>query len=66
MAAARAWGDFEQANPLTWVFVGSLGLSLIAIGALCYGMEAHRSARAAVAAAPAGEERRAGGAWRGS
>jgi hypothetical protein len=66
VAAARAWGDFEQANPLTWVFVGSLGLSLIAIGALCYGMEAHRSARAAVAAAPAGEERRAGGAWRGS
>ncbi len=60
VGAARAWGDFDQTNPLTWVFVGSLGLSLLGIGALWAGMEAHRGQRGRATA-----EREAG-AWRGS
>lgn len=46
LGAARAWGDFKLTNPLTWVFVGSLALSLLGLGALCAWMESQRGARA--------------------
>jgi len=42
IATARAWGDFEQSNALTWLFVGGLSLLLVAIAALYASMEIHR------------------------
>lgn len=42
VAAGRAWGDFDQSNLLTWAFLGSLVVSLVAIGALLVAMKARR------------------------
>lgn len=38
-AAGRAWGDFDQENPLTWVFVGWLGAVLVSSAILYRQME---------------------------
>ena len=42
IAAAFSWSDFDQSNPLTWLFVGGLGFMLVAIVALYIGCEIHR------------------------
>ena len=42
IAAAFSWSDFDQSNPLTWLFVGGLGFMLLAIVALYIGCEIHR------------------------
>jgi hypothetical protein len=36
LAAARAWGEFNAANPVTWFFVGGLAGNLVAILALLF------------------------------
>jgi hypothetical protein len=49
LAIARAWGDFDTSNPLTYVFAGGLGLllvGLLTLAALARGAER----RAAVSA----------------
>lgn len=43
LAVPRAWDDFDQSNPFTWVFIGGAILSLIAIAGLYAIMEARRS-----------------------
>ena len=42
---ARAWGDFDQSNPLTWVYVALIALTLLGFAALYLGMEAYRRRR---------------------
>ncbi|HLJ34999.1 MAG TPA: hypothetical protein VKU38_15195 [Ktedonobacteraceae bacterium] len=42
IATARAWGDFEQSNAITWLFVGGLSLLLVALAVLYASMEIHR------------------------
>jgi hypothetical protein len=42
IATARAWGDFEQSNAITWLFVGGLSLLLLAFATLYAGIEIHR------------------------
>lgn len=42
IAAARAWSNFEQSNPITWFFVGGLGFLLVAIATLYVSMEMRR------------------------
>jgi len=42
IATARAWGDFEQSNAITWLFVGGLSLLLVALATLYVSMEIHR------------------------
>lgn len=44
VAIARAWGDFDQANPLTWVYIGSIVGTLAGMAALYVAMEARRRA----------------------
>ena len=44
-AALRAWDEFDQANPVSWMFVGGLGLMLAGILAVMAAMRA-RLARA--------------------
>ena len=39
LGSARAWGDFDQSNPFTWVFLGGLVAYLLAISVLYYVME---------------------------
>jgi hypothetical protein len=39
----RAWNDFDKANPLTWVVVAYVGLTVVAIVVLCISMEARRN-----------------------
>jgi len=39
---ARAWGDFDPSNPLTWVYAALIALTLLGFGALYLGMETHR------------------------
>ncbi len=43
----RAWGDFNQANPLTWVVVAYAGLTVVALVVLCVVMERRRTHRPA-------------------
>jgi hypothetical protein len=45
IAAAFAWGDFDQSNPVTWLFVGGLAFLLVAIAALYLGCELYRRNR---------------------
>lgn len=40
--ALRAWGDFKQDRPMTWVFVGGLSLLLAALLGLYAAMESRR------------------------
>ncbi len=48
---ARAWDDFDQTNPLTWVYVGAFGLTLFGISVLHIVLEtSHRRAKARTAA----------------
>jgi hypothetical protein len=42
IATARAWGDFEQSNAITWLFVGGLSFLLLALAALYASIEIHR------------------------
>lgn len=42
IAVARAWSDFNQASPMTWLFIGSLVLMLAGIIALYTSSEAAR------------------------
>ncbi len=42
IATARAWGDFEQSNTITWLFVGGLSFLVVALAALYAGIEIHR------------------------
>jgi hypothetical protein len=42
IAAARAWGDFQPANPITWFFIGGLAGLLILLVLLYAGMELTR------------------------
>src|SRR5207248_1156872 len=44
IGAIRAWGDFKQSNPLSWGFVGFMGLMLAALVALYVIMEMRRKA----------------------
>jgi hypothetical protein len=44
VAAARAWGEFHQDNPLTWVFILGIAGLLTGAGALYFTMEARRRA----------------------
>jgi hypothetical protein len=44
IAAARAWGDFQQSNPTTWLFVGGLSFLLVALAVLYAGIEIRRNA----------------------
>ena len=44
---ARAWGDFDPSNPLTWVYAALIALTLLGFGALYLGMEAYRRRRRA-------------------
>ena len=45
IAAARAWGDFQSANPITWFFIGGLAGLLILLVLLYAGMEMTRMRR---------------------
>ena len=45
IAAARAWGDFQPANPITWFFIGGLAGLLILLVLLYGGMEMTRMQR---------------------
>jgi hypothetical protein len=48
---ARAWGNFDQTNPLTWVYVGAFGLTLVGISVLHLALETrHRKAKSRTAA----------------
>ncbi len=42
LGAVRAWGDFKQDRPMTWGFVGGLGLLLLALFGLYFTMESRR------------------------
>jgi hypothetical protein len=42
IATVRAWSDFAQSNPSTWLFVGGLSLLLAALAALYLGIELRR------------------------
>jgi hypothetical protein len=42
VAVVRAWGDFNQSNPLTWVFIAGISLLLIGVVALYISMESRR------------------------
>jgi hypothetical protein len=42
IAAGRAWGDFNPANPVTWLFIGGLAGLLVLIVGLYWRMEAVR------------------------
>ena len=42
IATARAWGDFEQSNAITWLFVRGLSFLLLALAALYASIEIHR------------------------
>ncbi len=47
---ARAWDDFDQTNPLTWIYVGVFGLTLFGISVLHIVLETrHRKAKARTA-----------------
>lgn len=39
---ARAWSDFDPANPLTWIYTGLIVLTLIGFAAVYAGMERQR------------------------
>src|SRR6266700_3502706 len=45
IAAAFAWSNFDQSNPVTWLFVGGLAFLLVAIAALYLGCELYRRNR---------------------
>ena len=46
VGVTRAWGDFDQTNPLTWVYVGAFGLTLVGISVLYFVLETrHRKAK---------------------
>jgi hypothetical protein len=61
LGVGRAWTDFDTGNPLTWVYLGSLVGSLVALPALYLAMESRRPrhgrppAREVGPAAPVGE-----------
>jgi hypothetical protein len=42
IGALRAWGDFKQDRPMTWVFVGGLSLLLVTLLGLYASMESRR------------------------
>lgn len=42
IATVRAWSDFAQSNPSTWLFVGGLSFLLAALAALYVGIDLHR------------------------
>jgi hypothetical protein len=42
VAVVRAWGDFNESNPLTWVFITGISLLLIGVVALYMAMESRR------------------------
>jgi len=42
LGAARAWGDFKQDRPMTWIFVGGLSILLVALLGLYAAMESKR------------------------
>jgi hypothetical protein len=42
IATARAWGDFEQSNAITWLFVGGLSFLLVVLAVLYASIEIHR------------------------
>lgn len=42
IGVARAWDDFDTANPMTWIYTGGLVFGLAAICALYLNMEARR------------------------
>ncbi len=51
ISIARARGDFDQTNPLTWVYVGAFGLTLVGISVLHLALETrHRKAKSRTAA----------------
>jgi hypothetical protein len=39
VGAARAWGDFDRDRPMTWLFLGGLVGSAVAVGVLCGRMD---------------------------
>jgi hypothetical protein len=42
IAVARAWGDFDKANVLSWVYLGALVVGLVALAVLYASMEVRR------------------------
>jgi hypothetical protein len=44
VGAVRAWGDFDESNPLTWIWVGGIAAGALALLALYRSMEARRGA----------------------
>lgn len=51
IGAARAWGDFDKTNLLTWVYVGAFGLTLVGISVLHLSLQMrHRRAKSRSAA----------------
>ncbi len=42
LGVPRAWGDFDQANLMTWVFIGGMTALLLALGGLYLAMEGRR------------------------
>jgi len=38
-ATARARSEFDHGTPVTWIFVGGMALTLLAIGALAVAMQ---------------------------
>lgn len=46
IATARAWGDFKQSSPVTWLFTGGLSFGILVVAALYIGVERYRRTRA--------------------
>lgn len=42
LAAARAWSNFDQSKPITWLFIGGLSFLLVAIVGLYISIEMYR------------------------
>jgi hypothetical protein len=47
IAVARSWGEFNSANPLTWLYVGGMAGFWVALVALLYVMDSRRAKGAA-------------------
>ena len=52
LGAARAWNNFKQHSPLTWLFVIGMSILVISLGALYVSMERRRDGSASPALPP--------------
>jgi hypothetical protein len=44
IASVRAWGDFNQANPVTWIFTGGLAALLVGVTGLYFVIDRQKTA----------------------